>query len=50
MIKLIVNQQGVGGSIGAFYDKIIVQFRKREYVALGESLNVLTLDKIGDWD
>jgi hypothetical protein len=48
--KLKVCQK-VGGSIGSYCDKIIVQFAYRDYVRKEFVIkNVLVLDKLGEWE
>ena len=43
--------QKVGGSIGSYCDKIIVQFANRDYVRKEFVIkNVLVLDKLGEWE
>jgi len=47
--KLNVCQR-VEGSMGSFCDKIIVQFTYRDYIDLGKTSKVLSLEKIGNWE
>jgi len=47
--KLNVCQR-VEGSMGSFCDKIIVQFAYRDYIDLGKTSKVLSLEKIGNWE
>ena len=47
--KLNVCQR-VEGSMGSFCDKIIVQFASRNYISSGKTSQVLSLEKIGNWE
>ena len=47
--KLNVCQR-VEGSMGSFCDKIIVQFKNRDYIDSGKTSKVLTLEKLGNWE
>lgn len=39
----------IDGSMGSYCDEILIQFSEREYRVGGNSVKVLTLDKMGDW-
>jgi hypothetical protein len=47
---LLTVTEAVQGSMGASINRIIVKFiNKGYYLKTGEKINVLSLDKIGEW-
>ena len=46
--RIAVCEEG-GGSIGTSCDKIVVQFKNRDYSTPDKLLRVLSLEKVGEW-